>query len=139
MSVKYFWLLIRLGCITVSAVAPLAVLYYFLFGVFEAQSGASAQSGLRWASALQVAVPAAAVELGITMVVLLFAKAMSTNPASRSAHVVAVAMAALCASVPTSFFLGLVAWPVVLLSCVVPAGLAAPALMRSAAATTPPA
>ncbi len=122
-----------------SAVAPLAVFYYLLFGVFEAQSGASTQSGGRWADALQLAVPAAAVELGTTIVVLLCAKAMSTNPASRSAHVVAVATAALCASVPTSFFVGLAAWPVVLLSCVVPAGLAAPALMRSAAATTPPA
>lgn len=70
---------------------------------------------------------------------LLCAKAMSTEPASRSAHVVAVAMAALCASVPTSFFVGLAAWPVVLLGCVVPAGLAAPALLRSAAATIPPA
>lgn len=135
---KSLRLLIRLGCVAVSAVAPLAVFYYFLFGVFEAQSGASTQSGERWAGALQVAVPAAAVELGTTMVVLYCAKAMSTKPASRSAHVVAVAMAALCASVPTSFLVGLAAWPVVLLSCVVPAGLAAPALMRSAAATTSP-
>ncbi|MFF4828062.1 hypothetical protein ACFY20_34760 [Streptomyces sp. NPDC001312] len=136
---KAFGLLIRLGCVAVSAVAPLAAFYYFLFGVFEAQSGASTQSGDRWAGALQVAVPAAAVELGTTMVVLLFAKAMSTDTTSRSAYVVAVAMSALCASIPTSFFVGLVAWPVVLLSCVVPAGLAAPVLMRSAAATTPPA
>ncbi|MFJ3231878.1 hypothetical protein [Streptomyces sp. NPDC086787] len=99
--------------------------------MFEAQSGAGAQSGGRWADAFQVAVPAAVVELGIIVVVLLWAKAMCTNPASRSARIVAVAMAALCASVPTSFFVGLVAWPMVLLSCVLPAGLAAPALMRS--------
>lgn len=135
---KNFWLLMRLGCVAVSAVAPLAVLYYFLFGVFEAQSGASAQGEGRWADALQVAVPAAVVELAVTVVVLLCAKAMSTNPTSRCAHVLAVAIAALCASVPTSFFVGLAAWPVVLLSCVMPAGLAAPALMRPSAATSPP-
>lgn len=136
---KSFWLLIRLVCVAVSAVAPLAVFCYFVFGVLEAQSGASAQSGGRWVDALQVAVPAAAVELGITMVVLLWAKAMSTNPASGSARAVAVAVAAVCASVPTSLFVALAAWPVVLLSCVAPAALAAPALMRSAASTTPPA
>ncbi|MET9458364.1 hypothetical protein ABZY05_25330 [Streptomyces canus] len=136
---KSFWLLIRLGCVAVSAVAPLAVFYYLLFGVFEAQSGASTQNGGRWAAALQVAVPAAAVELGITMVVLLCAKAMSTNPVSRSTRIVAVAMAALCASVPTSLFMGLAAWPVVLVSCILPAGLAAPVLMRSSVASTLPA
>lgn len=73
------------------------------------------------------------------MVVLLWAKAMSTDPASRYARAVAVAVAALCASVPTSLFVGLAVWPVVLFSCIVPAGLAAPALMRPSAATTLPA
>ncbi|MEH0548203.1 hypothetical protein QA802_35615 [Streptomyces sp. B21-105] len=136
---KGFQLLIRLGYVAVSTVAPLAVFSYWLSGVFEAQSGASTQSGYRWAAALQVAVPAAAVELATIMVVLLWAKAMSTDPTSRSAHVVAVAMAALCASVPTSFFVGLAAWPVVLLSCVTPAALAAPVVMRSTASTGQPA
>ncbi|MEU6576562.1 hypothetical protein [Streptomyces sp. NPDC046805] len=89
-----------------SAVVPLAVLSYLLLGVFEAQSGAETQSGARWAAASQVAVPTAAVELAITVVVLLFAKAASTGPASRSAHVVAVEVAALCASVPTSLLVG---------------------------------
>ncbi|WP_306191735.1 hypothetical protein [Streptomyces sp. MK5] len=121
--------MIRLGCVVVSAVAPLAVLSYLLLGVFEAQSRAEPRSGARWAGAFEVAVPAAAVELAITVVVLLFAKAVSNGPASRSAHVVAVAVAAVCASVRTSFLVGAFSWPVVLLACAVPAALAAPVFM----------
>lgn len=132
-------LLIRFGCVAVSAVAPLTIFYYIFLSVAEAQSGGSQQSGRRWAEALQGAVPAAAVELGITMVVLLWAKAMSTNPASGSARAVAVAVAAVCASVPTSLFVTLAAWPVVLLGCVAPAALAAPAFMRSSVTSTLPA
>ncbi|MEE1735059.1 hypothetical protein PUR49_00545 [Streptomyces sp. BE147] len=134
---KIIWPLIRFGCIVLSAVAPLAVLYYVFFGVFEAQSGGDVESGEQWAVALQVALPLAAVELGTIMVVMIWAKAMITNPASRSARVVAVAMAALCASILTSLFVSLAAWPVVLLSCIVPASLASSAFMRSTAATTP--
>ncbi|MFR9795882.1 hypothetical protein ACL02U_08240 [Streptomyces sp. MS06] len=136
---KAFALLIRLGCVVVSAIAPPTLLHYFLSGVFEAQSGASTQSGSRWAGAFQVGVPAAVVELGIIVVVLLFANAASADRASRSAHVVAVAVAALCASVPTSLFVGLLAWPVVLPACTVSAALAASVVMRSAPATTSPA
>lgn len=121
---------IRLGCVVVSAVAPLAVFSYLFLGVFEAQSGTGAQRGARWAGAFQVAFPAAAVELAITVVVLLFAKAASNGPASRSAHVVAVAVAAVCASVPTSFLVGVFAWPVVLLACAVPVALAAPVFIQ---------
>lgn len=131
---KGFRILIRLGCVIVSAVAPLEILCCLLIGVFEEQSGTSAQQWDPWdpwADALQVAVPAAAVALSIILVVLLWAKAMSTDPASRSARAVAVAVAALCSSVPAAFVVGPWAWPAVLLSCVVPAGLAAPALMRS--------
>ncbi|MEV6288968.1 hypothetical protein AB0M41_00745 [Streptomyces sp. NPDC051896] len=123
-------LVIRLGCVVVSAVAPLAVLSYLLLGVFEAQSGAGPQNGARWAGAFQAAVPPAAVELGVIVVVLLFAKAASNGPASRSARVVAVAVAALCASVPTALLVGVFAWPVVLLACAAPAALAAPVFMR---------
>ncbi|MFI6358714.1 hypothetical protein ACIBJF_40340 [Streptomyces sp. NPDC050743] len=119
----------RIGCVVGSAVAPLAVLSYLVLGVFEAQSGAGAQGRARWVSAFQVALPAAAVELAITVVVLLFAKAASNGPATRSAHVVAVAVAAVCASVPTSLLVGAFAWPVVLPACAVPAALAAPVLM----------
>ncbi|MFE7235324.1 hypothetical protein ACWCRF_15720 [Streptomyces sp. NPDC002405] len=36
--------------------------------MFEEQSGASTQSKARWAGAFQVTVPAAAVELGVTVV-----------------------------------------------------------------------
>lgn len=120
-----------------SAVAPLAVFPYLLFSALEGQSGVSTPSGDRWADALQVAAPAAAVELGIIVVVLLWGNAVSSNPASPSARAVAVATAAVCAGLPTTFFVGLPVWPLVLLSCVVPAALIAPALMRSAAAITP--
>ncbi|MGX1267412.1 hypothetical protein RKD18_000606 [Streptomyces phaeoluteigriseus] len=122
-----------------SAVAPLAAFYYIFLSLAEAQSGGIPRSGGPWAAALQAAVPATVVELGITMVVLLWARAMSTDPASGSARAVAVAVAAVCASIPASFFVALAAWPLVLVSCVVPAGLAAPVFMRSPAATTSPA
>ncbi|MFF8192915.1 hypothetical protein ACF05L_19075 [Streptomyces bobili] len=82
------------GCVAVSAGALLAVFYYIFLTVIEAHAGRTPQSGGRWAGALQGAVPAAAVELGITMVVLLWARAMSTDPASGSARAVAVAVAA---------------------------------------------
>lgn len=119
--------------------APLAAFYYVISAVFAAQSGANVKSGTQWAAALQAAVPPTVVELGIIWVVLLWANAMSTDPASRTARVIAVATTALCASIVTSFFVGLAAWPVLLLSCVAPAALAAPAVMRSATAATQPA
>lgn len=136
---KGSWILIRFGCVALSAVAPLAVFYYIFLTVIETHAGRTPQSGGRWADALQGAVPAAAVELGITMVVLLWARAMSTDPASGAARAVAVAVAAVCASIPASLFVTLAAWPVVLLSCIAPASLAAPVFMRPVAATTPPA
>ncbi|MGW0856396.1 hypothetical protein [Streptomyces sp. NPDC002690] len=133
---KNFLLLIRLGCVAVSVVAPLEIVCYFLLGVFEAQSGASGEGWSRSVDALRIAVPAGAVELGIILVVLLWARAASTDPTSRSARVVAVVVAALCASVPTAFVVGVWAWPVVLLSCLAPAALAAPVLMRPYAPVT---
>ncbi|MEU8653722.1 hypothetical protein [Streptomyces sp. NPDC048737] len=117
----------------------MAAFSYLFLTVAEAQAGGSPQSGARWAGALQGAVPAAAVELGITVVVLLWARAMSTDPASGTARAVAIAVASVCASLPAAFFVGLAAWPLVWLSSLVPAALAAPVFLRSAAATPPPA
>ncbi|MFF8196389.1 hypothetical protein ACF05L_37245 [Streptomyces bobili] len=135
---KRLRLLIRLVCVVVAAVAPLAALFYLFLRMFQLHGGNHLSGAALWATALQVAVPAAAVELGITLVVLLWARAMSTDPTSGSARAVAVAVAAVCASIPTAFFVNMAAWPVVVLCCVLPAGLAAPALMRPVAVTAVP-
>ncbi|MGW7642563.1 hypothetical protein [Streptomyces bobili] len=135
---KRLRLLIRLVCVVVAAVAPLAALFYLFLRMFQLHGGNPLSGAALWATALQVAVPSAAVELGIILVVLLWARAMSTDPASGSARAVAVAVPAVCASIPTSFFVGLAAWPVVVLCCALPAGLAAPALMRPLAVTALP-
>ncbi|MFG3262694.1 MULTISPECIES: hypothetical protein [Streptomyces] len=134
---KRLRLLIRLVCVVVAAVAPLAAVFYLFLRMLQLHGGNPLSGAALWATALQVAVPAAAVELGIILVVLLWAT-MSTDPASGSARAVAVAVAAVCASIPTSFFVGLAAWPVVVLCCALPAGLAAPALMRPLAVTALP-
>lgn len=113
------------------AAAPLTVLYYSIFEVFSAQSGGGAYQGSSLGDALRLTIPAAAVEMVAICLVFVVTRAVSAEYAGCFSHrAVAVLAAAFCSSIPTALFVGLAAWPVVFLTCFVPACLAVPVFMR---------